>query len=133
LLNLLGGLDRPTGGALLFKGRDLATLQPQELAAYRRRDVGMVFQSFNLIAHRPALDNVLLPMLFEGVGKQERRRRGEQLLESVGLAKRASHRPAELSGGEQQRVAIARSLANSPSMLLADEPTGNLDSTTAEE
>jgi putative ABC transport system ATP-binding protein len=133
LLNLLGGLDRPTGGELLFRGRNLATLTPPELAAYRRRDVGMVFQSFNLIPHRPALDNVVLPMLFEGTAKPERKRRAAELLESVGLTKRASHRPAELSGGEQQRVAIARSLANSPSMILADEPTGNLDSKTAEE
>ena len=133
LLNLLGGLDRPTGGELLFRGRNLATLAPPELAAYRRRDVGMVFQSFNLIAHRPALDNVVLPMLFEGTAKAERKRRAAELLQSVGLTKRASHRPSELSGGEQQRVAIARSLANSPSMILADEPTGNLDSKTSEE
>jgi putative ABC transport system ATP-binding protein len=133
LLNLLGGLDRPTGGELLFRGRNLAKLESKELAAYRRRDVGMVFQSFNLIPHRPALDNVILPMLFEGVSKAERLSRGASLLESMGLSKRASHRPAELSGGEQQRVAIARSLANSPPMLLADEPTGNLDSATADE
>ena len=133
LLNLLGGLDRPTGGELLFRGKNLAKMNPKELASYRRRDVGMVFQSFNLIPHRPALDNVILPMIFEGTGKDARRRRGEELLESVGLSKRASHRPAELSGGEQQRVAICRALANSPPMILADEPTGNLDSATAAE
>ena len=133
LLNLLGGLDRPTGGELLFRGKNLAKMDPKELASYRRRDVGMVFQSFNLIPHRPALDNVILPMIFEGVGKDARRRRGSELLESVGLSKRASHRPAELSGGEQQRVAICRALANSPPMILADEPTGNLDSATAAE
>ncbi len=133
LLNLLGGLDRPTSGELLFRGRNLATLNGPELARYRRCDVGMVFQSFNLIPHRPAMDNVVLPMLFESTPKAERKRRAAELLESVGLTKRASHRPAELSGGEQQRVAIARSLANQPSMLLADEPTGNLDSRTAEE
>jgi putative ABC transport system ATP-binding protein len=133
LLNLLGGLDRPSSGELLFRGRNLAKMESKDLASYRRKDVGMVFQSFNLIPHRPALDNVIMPMLFEGVNKADRLTRGKSLLESVGLAKRASHRPAELSGGEQQRVAIARSLANSPPMLLADEPTGNLDSTTAEE
>jgi len=133
LLNLLGGLDRPTGGELLFREKSLAKLASRELAEYRRRDVGMVFQSFNLIPHRTALDNVILPMIFEGKSKAERRDRGIRLLDSVGLGKRASHRPAELSGGEQQRVAIARALANSPPMLLADEPTGNLDSATAAE
>jgi putative ABC transport system ATP-binding protein len=133
LLNLLGGLDHPTSGELLFRGKNLSKMQGPELAAYRRRDVGMVFQSFNLIPHRPALDNVILPMIFEGTSKDVRRARAAELLDSVGLAKRASHRPAELSGGEQQRVAIARALANSPPMILADEPTGNLDSTTAAE
>ncbi len=133
LLNLLGGLDRPTRGELLFRGKNLARLESRELAAYRRRDVGMVFQSFNLIPHRPAIDNVMLPMLFESTPKAARQKRGMELLESMGLANRASHRPAELSGGEQQRVAIARALSNSPPMILADEPTGNLDSTTATE
>jgi putative ABC transport system ATP-binding protein len=133
LLNLLGGLDRPTGGELRYRGQSLAELDARGLAAYRRREVGMVFQSFNLIAHRSALDNVALPMVFDGVPKAERRRRATALLEAVGLAARATHRPAELSGGEQQRVAIARALANSPGLLLADEPTGNLDSATAAE
>lgn len=133
LLNLLGGLDRPTGGALFFRGKNVAGYDSRALAAYRRKEVGMVFQSFNLIPHRTALDNVTLPMLFDGVGKVERRERAQRLLQSVGLAGRATHRPAELSGGEQQRVAIARALANSPGLLLADEPTGNLDSSTAAE
>src|SRR5450432_3895865 len=100
LLNLLGGLDRPTSGELLFRGRNLAKLESKELAAYRRRDVGMVFQSFNLIAHRSGLDNVILPMLLEGTAKSTRQERAKSLLESVGLGKRSSHRPAELSGGE---------------------------------
>ena len=133
LLNLLGGLDRPTGGALFFRGQNVAGYDSRALAAYRRKEVGMVFQSFNLIPHRTALENVTLPMLFDGVGKAERRERAQRLLQSVGLAGRATHRPAELSGGEQQRVAIARALANSPGLLLADEPTGNLDSSTAGE
>ncbi len=131
LLNLLGGLDRPTGGAMFFRGRNVAEYDSRALAAYRRKDVGMVFQSFNLIAHRTAIENVTLPMVFEGIAKAERRARAEQLLASVGLAQRSTHRPSELSGGEQQRVAIARALANSPGLLLADEPTGNLDSSTA--
>ena len=119
---------------MLFRsGKNVAGYDSRSLAAYRRKEVGMVFQSFNLIPHRTALENVTLPMLFDGVGKAERRERAEHLLQAVGLAGRATHRPAELSGGEQQRVAIARALANSPALLLADEPTGNLDSSTAAE
>jgi putative ABC transport system ATP-binding protein len=133
LLNLLGGLDQPTTGALLFRGQDMAGFDSRALASYRRQEVGMVFQSFNLISHRTAFDNVLLPMIFAGLGKAERRERAAQLLNSVGLGARMQHRPAELSGGEQQRVAIARAMANSPQLLLADEPTGNLDSKTAAE
>ena len=133
LLNLLGGLDQPTGGALFFRGQDLAGFDSRSLASYRRHDVGMVFQSFNLIPHRTALENVMLPLIFSGVGKSDRREQATQLLAAVGLTERRNHRPAELSGGEQQRVAIARALANSPTLLLADEPTGNLDSATSAE
>ena len=133
LLNLLGGLDRSTGGAFYFRDRNVAEFDSRALAAHRRKDVGMVFQSFNLIGRMTALENVLLPMLFDGLGKAERQERGMRLLESVGLAARAAHKPDELSGGEQQRVAIARALANSPALILADEPTGNLDSATATE
>lgn len=134
LLNLLGGLERPTAGRLLVQGQELGRFDHRQLAAYRRRQVGMVFQSFNLVPRLSALDNVALPMLLDGVLKPaERRERAAELLGSVGLAARTSHRPAELSGGEQQRVAIARALANSPQLLLADEPTGNLDSRRAAE
>jgi len=133
LLNLLGGMDRATGGALLFQGRDLASFRSADLAAHRRQNVGMVFQSFNLIARKSALENVMLPLIFASRTPGERRRRAEQLLSGVGLAGRLDHRPTELSGGEQQRVAIARALANDPLLLLADEPTGNLDSRTAAE
>ena len=133
LLNLVGGMDRPTEGALLFRGRNLAQFTSGEMAAHRRSSVGMVFQSFNLIPRKTALENVMLPMIFAEKPPGERRLRAEELLERVGLAGRAAHRPAELSGGEQQRVAIARALANQPELLLADELTGNLDSRTAAE
>jgi putative ABC transport system ATP-binding protein len=133
LLNLVGGMDRPTEGALLFRGRNLAQFTSGEMAAHRRRSVGMVFQSFNLIPRKTALENVMLPMIFAEKPPGERRRRAAELLERVGLAGRAAHRPTELSGGEQQRVAIARALANQPELLLADELTGNLDSRTAAE
>lgn len=133
LLNLLGGLERPTGGKLLVAGRDLAVLSADELADYRCRQVGMVFQSFQLLGRMTALENVILPMRLGGVVAAERNRRALELLGVVGLAARADHRPAQLSGGEQQRVAIARSLAMGPTVLLADEPTGNLDSARAEE
>jgi len=133
LLNLVGGMDRPTEGALLFRGRNLAQFTSAEMAAHRRRSVGVVFQSFNLIPRKTALENVMLPMIFAEKPPGERRLRAQELLERVGLAGRAAHRPAELSGGEQQRVAIARALANQPELLLADELTGNLDSRTAAE
>lgn len=133
LLNLIGGLDRPSGGEIVFMDRDLARMSRHELALHRRYSVGMIFQSFNLIPSRTALENVVLPLTFAGVGKKRRRQAAGMLLEQVGLADRTDHLPNELSGGETQRVAIARALANEPSMLLADEPTGNLDSVTAME
>jgi ABC-type lipoprotein export system ATPase subunit len=133
VLNLLGGLDRPTTGAIEVQGRNLAALSPRQLADYRLRTVGMIFQSFNLIASRTAVQNVELPMLFSGVSPRQRRLDAARALEAVGLGARLHHRPAELSGGEGQRVAIARALVNQPDIVLADEPTGNLDSATAGE
>jgi len=133
LLNLLGGLDRPTGGDVEIGGKALAGLDADGLALFRRFEVGMVFQSFNLIATRTAAENVEFPLLFAGVGRAERRARALRLLDQVGLGGRTGHLPGELSGGEQQRVAIARALANTPRLLLADEPTGNLDSRTSRE
>ncbi|MDQ3907003.1 MAG: ABC transporter ATP-binding protein [Acidobacteriota bacterium] len=133
LLNLLGGLDHPTSGEVVFEGRSLAPLDKKEMARYRRRSVGMIFQNFNLITTMTAAENVELALAFGGQTGRERERRARELLERVGLAERADHRPTELSGGEQQRVAIARALANRPRVLLADEPTGNLDSTRAAE
>jgi predicted ABC-type transport system involved in lysophospholipase L1 biosynthesis ATPase subunit len=133
LLNLLGGLDRATAGSLHVAGRDLARLSGRELARFRSTTVGMIFQSFNLIATRTALENVELPMIFEGRPRRQRRQEAQRALEAVGLAARLHHRPAQLSGGENQRVAVARSLVNRPEIVLADEPTGNLDSATARE
>lgn len=133
LLNLIGGLDRPTAGSLKVFDRDLAEMSRAELSLHRRQNVGMIFQSFNLIPTMPAAENVSLAMMFAGVARVERERRASDLLVSVGLGDRLAHRPSELSGGEQQRVAIARALANDPAILLADEPTGNLDSKTARE
>jgi putative ABC transport system ATP-binding protein len=133
LLNMIGGLDTPTQGKILFNGNALHQMNKKALEEHRLRSVGMIFQSFNLISHRTALDNVALPLIFGGLGKKERIQRSKDLLSQVGLAGRMHHVPAELSGGETQRVAIARALANNPTMLLADEPTGNLDSRTSEE
>jgi putative ABC transport system ATP-binding protein len=133
LLNLFGGLDRPTSGEILFDGESLAPLSSWEMSRYRLRRIGMIFQSFNLIPTMTARENVSLALAFAGLDKGERRRRSLELLDQVGLLKRADHLPSELSGGEQQRVSIARAIANEPQVLLADEPTGNLDSSRASE
>ena len=131
LLNLIAGLDRPTEGSLRFFDQDLAQMSSGELSFHRRRNVGIIFQSFNLIPTMTSLENVTLAMMFAGVPRAERETEAAQLLRSVGLGERQQHRPRELSGGEQQRVAIARALSNKPHLLLADEPTGNLDSRTS--
>ena len=130
LLNVLGGLDRPTTGTITVEGREITALDQDALCRYRRDRVGFIFQSFQLLATMSARDNVAFPMVFTGVPHRERNAKAEKLLADIGLAHRSHHKPSELSGGEQQRVAIARSIANSPDLLLADEPTGNLDSTT---
>jgi len=132
LLNLIGALDKPTEGKMLIEGVDVSTLNDNQLAGLRRR-VGFVFQFFNLIPRFTARENVELSMSIADIGRAERRRQAEDLLETVGLKERMNHKPAELSGGEQQRVAIARALANTPRFLLMDEPTGNIDSKTANE
>jgi putative ABC transport system ATP-binding protein len=132
LLNLMAGLDRPTSGSILSGGRNLAELSPLELARYRRNTVGMVFQSFNLLPRMTLEENVELPLRLAEVDRGERGSRVKDALERVRLAKRTGHRPSELSGGEQQRTAIARALVNRPKILFADEPTGNLDSATGE-
>ncbi len=133
LLHLLGGLDRPTAGRIWVREQEITALDENALATYRRREVGFVFQSFNLVSTMTALQNVEFPMLFARVPPPRRRERAHRLLEEVGLAERMDHKPTELSGGEQQRVAIARALANDPDIILADEPTGNLDSHTGAE
>jgi ABC-type lipoprotein export system ATPase subunit len=131
LLNLVAGLDRPTEGSLRIFDQDLAQMSSAELSMHRRRNVGIIFQSFNLVSTMTARENVTLAMMFAGVPRAERDRSAGGLLSSIGLAERQQHRPRELSGGEQQRVAIARALSNKPHLLLADEPTGNLDSHTS--
>lgn len=133
LMNLLGGLDTPSSGSIKVWGKNICELGKDELSLYRRFQVGMIFQSFNLIHSYSALENVALPLLFADVPKRERRQRAGETLQKVGLDTRRNHRPAELSGGEQQRVAIARALINKPKILIADEPTGNLDSVTSKD
>ena len=133
LMNLIGLLDRPTSGSYKLNGRDVSRLRGSELARSRRDLIGFVFQSYNLLPRESTLGNVELPMVYAGVGRKERRKRALGVLETVGLAERAHHRPPELSGGQMQRVAIARALVNSPALLLADEPTGNLDTVSGAE
>lgn len=133
LLNLIAGLDRPTAGTLRVFDHSLASMSREELSIHRRKNVGMIFQSFNLIPTMTALENVALSMMFAAIPRSRREQRARDLLDQVGLGGRQRHKPSELSGGEQQRVSIARALANDPEILLADEPTGNLDSRTARE
>ncbi len=131
LLNLIGGLDRPSSGSVIVCGNDLAGLSSRELAEHRKRNVGMVFQSFNLIPSKTAADNVALALAFGGVSGADRARRTDEVFALLDIFERRFHKPGELSGGEQQRTAIARALINRPEILLADEPTGNLDGTTS--
>jgi putative ABC transport system ATP-binding protein len=133
LMNILGGLDTPTSGRIVINGADIGALDDETLAEFRNRTIGFVFQSFNLLARQTALENVELPMIYAGVDPKTRRERAAELLARVGLGQRLDHRPTQLSGGQQQRVAIARALAGKPALLLADEPTGALDTHTGEE
>ncbi|ADL08884.1 ABC transporter ATP-binding protein [Thermosediminibacter oceani] len=128
LMNILGLIDTPTSGSYIFEGKPVSELKDRELAKIRNRKIGFVFQSFNLIPDLDALENVELPLIYAGVKPTERQKRAAELLDLVGLSDRTRHRPAEMSGGQQQRVAIARALAADPPLILADEPTGNLDS-----
>ena len=133
LMNMIGCLDTPTSGTYSLNGTEVSTLTDDQLAAIRNREIGFVFQTFNLLARSTAAQNVELPLVYAGISSQETARRVRDALEAVGLTDRATHKPNELSGGQCQRVAIARALANHPSLILADEPTGNLDSVTSEE
>jgi putative ABC transport system ATP-binding protein len=133
LMNLMGCLDTPTSGEYFLDGQKVENLSPNELAEIRNQKVGFVFQSFNLLPYATAFENVEVPLIFAGIPSRKRRKRAEELLERVGLKDRADHKPTELSGGEMQRVSIARALANQPRLILADEPTGNLDSASGKE
>jgi len=133
LMNILGCLDTPTAGTYILNGNDVSQMQDDQLAEIRNKEIGFVFQTFNLLPRTTALDNVALPMVYAGVSKSERTQRAKEVLADVGLADRMDHRPNQLSGGQRQRVAVGRALVNRPSIILADEPTGNLDSKTSEE
>jgi len=133
LMNIIGCLDTPTQGEYSLNGREVSKMTDNELAEIRNKEIGFVFQTFNLVPRSNALDNVALPLVYAGLGREERMRRAEQALRDVGLGDRIKHKPNELSGGQRQRVAVARALVNKPSIILADEPTGNLDSKTTEE
>jgi putative ABC transport system ATP-binding protein len=133
LMNLLGCLDTPTSGTYILNGKDVSQMQDDELADIRNKEIGFIFQTFNLLPRTTALDNVALPMIYAGHSKSERNARATEVLKQVNLADRMDHQPNQLSGGQRQRVAIARALVNKPSIILADEPTGNLDSKTSEE
>ena len=133
LMNLIGCLDTPSGGSYQLKGREIAAMTDDELAQIRNKEIGFIFQTFNLLPRADAVQNVELPLVYSGLPRRERKERAIKALESVGLGERKHHRPNEMSGGQRQRVAIARALVNGPSILLADEPTGNLDSKTGEE
>ena len=130
LLNMVGCLDLPTKGAVYLDGRDISKMSEDELAQARGQKIGFIFQQFNLLQNLTAIENVMMPMIFQGKAESERKERAKYLLSSVGLGDRVGHRPSELSGGEQQRIAIARALSNNPEIIVADEPTGNLDSST---
>lgn len=133
LMNILGCLDRPTVGSYELEGKEVAHLSDDELAMMRNKHIGFVFQNFNLLSRISSLENVALPLVYAGVGVSERRKRAQQVLEAVGLGDRAEHMPNELSGGQRQRVAIARALVNNPEIIMADEPTGNLDTKSTKE